>query len=255
MAKMNTPDLKLDHPPIVEAVVDVDCDMPSGFDLATMQGAAHASFGAQYPKLRPQFLEQHHFEAKPDQTAVHSARRAVQSLQFLQDDEKQLVQVRSQGYSFNRLKPYTSLDDYLPEIRRTWDLFVGIASPVQVRVIRLRYINRIPLPFEAGRVELNDYLKIGPRLPDENKLQLVGFFNQHTAMERESGHQVTTVLASQLPENKQLPIIFDNCVASAGTLFTTDWDSIHRMILSLRDLKNRIFRDTLTEPCLSLFRT
>ena len=73
-----------------------------------------------------------------------SVRRGIQALQFLHADEKQLVQVRAQGFSFNRLAPYTSLDDYLPEIERTWHLFVGLASPVQIRVVQLRYINRIP---------------------------------------------------------------------------------------------------------------
>ena len=51
------------------------------------------------------------------------AKRAIQSLQFLHEDEKQLVQVMAQGFSFNRLAPYTSLDDYLPVIQRTWELF------------------------------------------------------------------------------------------------------------------------------------
>lgn len=251
---MSEPELKLAKAPIVEAVVDIDCDMPPAFALAALEGPAREAFRAQYPKFRPQFLEHHRIEGKGDEVTKHSTKRAIQALQFLHDDEKQLVQVRAQGFSFNRLAPYTSLDDYLPEIHRAWELFVGIASPVQIRVVRLRYINRVLLPFTDGRVDLDKYFKVSPRLPDENKLRFAGFLNQHTAVEVGTGHQVNIVLASQPPENEKLPIIFDICVASAGATEAKDWTWILAEIQSLRDLKNRIFRNTLTETCLNLFQ-
>jgi uncharacterized protein (TIGR04255 family) len=251
---MSEPELKLAKAPIVEAVIDVDCDMPPGFDLAALEGPAHEAFRAQYPKFRNQFLEHHRIEPKADEPALHSAKRALHALQFLHDDEKQLVQVRAQGFSFNRLAPYTSLDEYLSEIQRTWELFTGIASPIQIRVIRLRYINRILLPFTGGRVYLDEYFKVSPRLPDEESLQFAGFVNQHTAVEVDTGHEANIVLASQPPENEKLPIIFDICVASAGSAEAKDWAWIVGKIQSLRGLKNRIFKNTLTERCLNLFQ-
>jgi uncharacterized protein (TIGR04255 family) len=246
--------LKLARAPIVEAVIDIDCDMSPGFDLAKLEGPAREAFRADYPKFRSQFLEHHRIESKIDEPAKHSANRALQALQFLHDDEKQLVQVRGQGYSFNRLAPYTSLDDYLCEIQRTWQHFVGIASPVQIRLVRVRYINRILLPFIGRHVVLDDYFKVSPKLPEEDRLQFAGFINQHTAVEVDTGHQVMIVLASQPPENEKLPIIFDICVASAGAAEPQDWDWILAEIQSLRGLKNRIFKKTLSEKCLNQFQ-
>ena len=251
---MSESELKLAKAPIVEAVIDIDCDMPPAFDLAALEGPARKVFLAHYPKFRSQFLEQHRIESKLDEPAKHSAKRAIQALQFLHDDEKQLVQVRSQGFSFNRLAPYTCLDDYLPEIEQTWRLFLGIASPVQVRVVRLRYINRILLPMMAGHVELNDYLRISPRLPDEGKLTFLGFLNQHAAQEVDTGHQANIVLTSQPAEGDKLPIILDNCVAARGPAEPANWPWIIGKIQSLRELKNRIFKNTLTELCLNLFQ-
>jgi uncharacterized protein (TIGR04255 family) len=251
---MSEPELKLANAPIVEAVLDINCDMPAAFDLATLEAPARDAFRAQYPKFRTQYLEQHHIESKADEPAKHVAKRAIQALQFLHDDEKQLVQVRVQGYSFNRLAPYASLDDYLSEIQRTWELFVEIASPVQIRVVQLRYINRILLPLTNGRVALDEYIKLSPKLPDEETLQFTGFLNQHTAVEVDTGRQVNIVLASQPPEKDKLSIIFDICVASAGTATVIDWSWILAEIQSLRGLKNRIFRNTLSDTCLSLFQ-
>ena len=251
---MSASTLKLLHPPIVEAVLDVDCDMSPAFDLAALEKTAREAFQGQYPKFRTQFLEEHRIEQKADQPTQVSAQRRLQAFQFLQEDEKQLVQVRMQGFSFNRLAPYTSLDDYLPEIERAWRLFVSIVSPVQIRVVRLRYINRILLPLINGRVELEHYLKVGPRLPDEDRLRFAGFLNQYAAVEVDTGHQVNIVLTSQPPENDRVPIIFDICVASVETAEPENWAWLLAKIQSLRHLKNRIFRNTLTEQCLNLFQ-
>ena len=251
---MSASELRLPNAPIVEAVMDIGCDMPPSFDLAALEGPSRNRLQHQYPKFRVRLIRQTRIETPPNATPKMSILRGIQAFQFLHPDEKQLVQFRTQGFSFNRLAPYTSLDDYLTEIERTWKLFVELAKPLQIRIVQLRYINRILIPTVTGRVELDDYLKIAPRLPDEGKLMLIGFLNQQTAVEVDTGNQATTVLTSQPQEKDQLPIIFDNCVTSTGTREPEDWARIRSRILSLRDLKNRIFKNTLTEKCLNLFQ-
>jgi uncharacterized protein (TIGR04255 family) len=253
MSKASLPQLR--NPPIVEAVFDVDCDLPPGFDFAALETRLRAQFVDQYPKFRAQFLQEHKIEATEDAQPKISSRLAVQAFQFLDDDEKQLVQVRAQGFSFNRLAPYTSLDDYLPEIERTWRLYVDLVLPVQIRVIRLRYINRILVPMTANTVDLDEFLKIGPRLPEEDRLVLSGFLNQQVAVEKETGHQLNLVLTAQLPVSEKLPVILDITVASVTITEPTDWPNILRLIGTLRSLKNRVFLNTLTAKCIELFQS
>lgn len=185
---MSEQDLKLRNAPIIEAVIDIDCDMPPGLDIKELEEPARNRFRGTYPKFRHKIMHEHKIETKDDAPPEMSFSQKIQAIQFLAEDEKQLVQIRREGFSFNRLAPYSSLDDYLPEIERTWRLFLELASPVQVRVIRLRYINRLLLPLISGQIELDDYLKIAPHLPDEDSLTFVGFLNQHTAMEEETGN-------------------------------------------------------------------
>jgi uncharacterized protein (TIGR04255 family) len=164
------------------------------------------------------------------------------------------VQVRTQGFSFNRLAPYSTLDDYLPEIERTWRLYVEVATPVVTRLVRLRYINRIPLPMEGGKIELDEFLTIGPRLANEPKLNLTGFLVQQTAVETDSGHQVSLVLTAQAPDSGKLPVILDIGVASPLRTEPADWSAIRQTVDSLRRLKNQIFMNTLTDRCIQLFQ-
>ena len=251
---MTDTEYKLPHPPIVEAVLDFECDLPPGQHVASLESRARDCFSDRYPKFRTQFVQVHQIAAKPGESPEVSVQHNVQALQFLQDDEKQLVQVRMEGFSFNRLAPYGSLDDYLPEIERAWRLYVGLAKPVQIREIRMRYINRILLPLVDGQTELEEYLNVAPRLPLENKLTFVGFLNQHAAIEVETGNRVNIVLTTQPPEGDKLPLIFVNSVVSTDPGQPEDWPWILAKIQALRDLKNRIFRRTLTDKCLNLFR-
>jgi uncharacterized protein (TIGR04255 family) len=251
---MGEADLSLSKPPIVEAVLDIECDMPAGYDVAQLEDPARDAYRDRYPTLRKQWIQEHRIEAKLGESPTTSMKRVAQALQFRAEDEKQLVQVRIQGFSFNRLAPYTRLDDYLPEIERTWKLFVTLASPVEVKLVRLRYINRILLPMSGENVELDDYLRTGPRLFDEEAFMFHGFLNQHAVQEIATGHRVNTVLMSQPIEGDDLPLIFDIAVSASGPAEPGDWPWIVGKLGSLRTLKNLVFRKTLTEQCLNLFQ-
>jgi uncharacterized protein (TIGR04255 family) len=251
---MSDTEFKLLRAPIIEAVLDVDCDMPPGFDLAALEGALRDRFRDKYPKFRQQLMQEHTFEAKPDAPPKMSVRHALQSLQFLQEDGKQIVQVRAQGFAFNRLAPYATLDAYLPEVERAWRLFVLIAAPIQIRTVRLRYINRILIPMTDNRVKLEDYLKVYPRLPDEDRLTFIGFLNQHTAVEKDTGNQINIVLTTQPSQDNTLALIFDITVAANAAAEVENWAWLLGQIQALRGLKNRVFRNTLTERCLNLFQ-
>ncbi len=251
---MNAATLELRNAPIVEAVLDIDCDSPPGFDLDALEERARERFRDRYPKSRKRFLHELEFATKAAALSKLATRQTVQALQFLHDDEVQLVQVRAQGFSFNRLAPYSSLDDYLPEIERTWRLYVEMATPVATRIVRLRYINRILVPTEAGKVELDEFLKFGPRLADEKALELRGFLIQHAAIEKDTGHQINLVLTAQAPENEKLPVILDISVANPLREEPDNWPAVRQTVESLRRLKNRIFLNMLTDKCLQLFR-
>ena len=252
---MNELQLSLTTAPIIEAVVDIDCDMPTQSDVDALDVAARAALADWYPTPRRRMLSEHQISAAPNQPLAMTSREGLQALQYFSADEKQLIQFRPAGFSFNRLAPYTSLDDYLSEIERTWRIFVDLAKPVVCRMVRLRYINRIQLPMVDGRVDIDDYLKLAPKLADEQRLTFAGFFNQHSVLEPATGNQVNIVFATQPPSIDLLPIIFDIEAFKEVDCDPGDWLIIAGRIQSLRSLKNLVFANSLTEPCLNLFRS
>ena len=250
---MTDSDLKLNHPPIVEAVLDIDCDVLPGQDFASLQAVAQQAYVRDYPKQRSSFLAEFQIEPLSDGPARIRDTQGIQAFQYLTDDEKQIVQVRPQGFSFNRLAPYTHLDAYMPEIERTFRLFRELASPVQVRAVRLRYINRISLPLVNGKLDMEEYLTIGPRNPDGARMASAGFLIQQTLIEADTKIYVNVVLTNQPVEKDDLPIILDIQASTDVRLEADDWTGIVQHVMALRHLKNHVFWKALTEKCLRLF--
>ena len=105
-----------------------------------------------------------------------------------------------------------------------------------------------------GRVDLDDFFAVGPRLPNVEGLVLTGFFHQHNARETSTGHQVNLVLTAQQPEKAEILVIFDSTVVADSIGNPEEWKPIATRIHSLRGLRNRLFQHTLTERCLEMFR-
>jgi uncharacterized protein (TIGR04255 family) len=243
----------LNNAPIIEVILDIDCDLPPSFQLQAAEPELRSLLGDAYPKTRHQMVQEHQILPQTDAPPQISLRRGVKAVQFLSVDERQIVQLRAGGFSFNRLAPYTQLNDYLPEIERTWRLFIEKTEPVLIRRVGLRTINKIQLPLSQGTVILEDYIETAPRLPDEKSLTFVGFLNQHRAAEPATGNNVNIVLTTLEAEAEQLPLILDIDAFRHVQLESASWSELLEILMSLRDLKNRVFRNSLTERCLNLF--
>ena len=257
MSELDTPNAThLLKNPIVEAVVDIDCVLPPTFDLAAIEPVATAAWGSDYPVLRQQHMHETMIEGPIEGPEIQT-RSGLQALMFTTVDGQQIVQARLGGYSFNRLAGYTSFDDYLPEIERTWRAYTVFAGPIQVRQIGLRYINRIGLPRQAdGRVKLDDHLALGPQLADDS-LIFTGFLHRHAVLDPATGNQATITLTTHPPvggTTDDMPIILDIAANAVAGLEIADWPGIDARLRSLRLLKNRIFERTLTPRCLQRYR-
>lgn len=246
-------DQRLDNAPIIEAIVDIDCDLPPSYNLRALEDAAHNPLREQYPVMQRRFMQEVRIEAGKEGSFDQQVRQDVDALQFLAPDRKQLVQFRLDGFSFNRLAPYSTLDDYKSDIRTGWQAFLDVVAPVQIRTVRLRYINRIMIPVTETHVDLNAYFRVAPSQPADPGLRLSSFVNQYTATDPETGHYSTVVLASQQREGGELPIIFDNTALSTRAIDPDDWTTLWNEIQAVRYLKNRVFYNTLEDKCLRLF--
>ena len=181
--------LDLKNAPIIEAVIEFHCELPPGQDRSGWETALNQRFVAEYPQCQAQHLQEVQFQVGigGDVPAAKAVRQGVHGFRHLSADGKQLVQCRIDGFFFNRLSPYTSFDNYLPEALRCWDLYREVAEPVIVRQVCLRYINRLLLPLTEGQLSLGKYLKNPPVMAtpaDGEPFSFVEFVHQHQMARR-----------------------------------------------------------------------
>lgn len=241
-------------PPIVEAVVDIDVEMRPGFVLVDAQDRLAAAFADGYPVTRTRQVETHEIHPQSGSVGEVRSRSALESLMFLQADEKQLLQARRRGFTFNRLAPYAGFNQYQAEIEHRWRQFRAVVDPLRVTAIRMRYINRIELPLVEGRVDLDQYLKIGPRAPIEDAFEFARFNSRSLMFEKRTGVQVGLSLASLPAVAGQLPLILDIETVLPEELESADLPNLADRLATLRVTRNRVFLASLGEKCLALFQ-
>jgi uncharacterized protein (TIGR04255 family) len=80
----------LPRAPIVEAVVDIDCELPVGMDLAAMEDRICQHFSSDYPRFRRQMVGHHEVKASVEAPPEFSVQSTLRAYQFLKEDERQL---------------------------------------------------------------------------------------------------------------------------------------------------------------------
>jgi len=249
----------LDNPPIVEAIVGIECELPPRLTLAALEERAVESLKGTYPKLQKKMMHQFQIRKDGGGAPEHTFKNeALEALLLRSEDEKQLTQFRRTGYSFNRLAPYPDegMDAFFHEIQRTWENYCQIAEPIRIRKIGLRMINRLGLPLGAGgSLELDEYLEAGPQMPklDDRKLSFSGFLNQYQVADQDSTQRANVILANQGVKDGKLTVLLDIEAFDPQPTDSLDWPYVSSVLTSLRGLKNDLFRKTITPSCLKLF--
>jgi uncharacterized protein (TIGR04255 family) len=155
------------------------------------------------------------------------------------------------GFTFNRLKPYTSWEHILPEALRLWEVYVGLANPQGITRLALRYINHLNLPRPG--VELDDYIVTAPRVPPSVP-QLLSSFITRLVLEHPKGRMkanVTEALEVGV-ETAAHSLLFDIDVFRIDQLEINS-AAIAGALGGLREYKNDIFFGSLTEQFVEVF--
>ena len=175
----------------------------------------------------------------------------LQGYFFKTSDKKTIAQFRVDGFTFNRLHPYTSWEELFPQAMDLWRVYSSIAKPDVITRLAVRYINRIVLP--AGPTAFETYLRTAPVIPPELPQYISGFLTRVTIHDPKTdiGAHVAQALEASPPGN-QLAVILD-IDAYKQREFPTDDPAIEQTFGQLRAFKNLIFFNSLTDDTIKGF--
>ncbi|HXH84143.1 MAG TPA: TIGR04255 family protein [Candidatus Tectomicrobia bacterium] len=217
--------------PIAEALLDIPRPLPIREERVRWQG--HILVG-------PAVVQQ-------------AVARGPDGVLFRSVDERRIVQVRQDGYTFNWLKPHETWEAFRDEARTHWERYREAFRPGAVTRLGLRYINRLelPLPSQDFREFVTTAPDIAPGLPQGLNTFFMRLEIPHG--ERHLLAIITETMQAPLDEGRRLPFIFDIDIVREGALepgAPVVWEAFEAM----REYKNEIFFASMTSKAKDLFR-
>ena len=169
-------------------------------------------------------------------------------------DTNKIVQVRRDGFTFNKLKPYSSWNEFSAEAQELWELYYEIIKPSKIVRLAVRYINRIEIPNTC--INLRDYFLTVPEISKSLNRDFSKFFLR-LEMPDLKNDAMAILIETIAPIKsgdvlKVIPIVFDIDVFKKVNFDKND-PKIWGIMELLRSIKNDIFENSLTDKAKSMF--
>jgi uncharacterized protein (TIGR04255 family) len=236
---------KLPNPPAVEAILDVKVVFPKGVDLTAL-AALHEAFKDAHPRKEEMRAMEFGFQQEiGSQPRTLTRDHGVIGYRFFSKDGKELVQCRKDGFTFNRLKPYTGWADVEAKAASAWSVYRSAFPQAQIARVALRYINQILVPMPTPPLNLDEYFTVNLPGPKVDGLSFVGFIGQSVLLDHATGLEAKWIFAHQPnPDPVKLSIVLDiDIFAQGAKALETDVPVLWQ---TMRGLKNRLFFGSIT---------
>lgn len=243
----------LKNAPIREAILDIRVELPANSDSAKLL-SVHPKIEKQYPKKQTQWKGQFEIQLSKSGTPIHptNIEKAINGYLYQSDNDKQLVQFRLDGFTFNRMAPYENWEKLRDEARTLWDLYVDTILPKSITRVALRYINHLAIPLPIR--EFDEYLTAPPSVPKTLPQGVNSFLTRIVINETQMrAAAIVTQALEKIIKPDIIPIILDIDVIKEAPFKTRDpeiWETFEK----LRTFKNQIFFESVTEKTLELFQ-
>lgn len=237
--------------PIAEALLDIQAKLSPDVDLARLATFQEA-IRDRYPTRRERSSWQAGFEIKAGGSVeIAPSEGRPDGCLFSSTDGRQIVQVRLDGFTFNRLKPYDKWEPFRDEARQHWERYIALTNPSAVSRVALRYINRLELPIPVR--DFNEYVLTSPEIAPGLPQGLSGVFMRLEVPYEAFNCTAIITETMEPPQGDILPFIFDVDVYRIGA-FETRGEDVWNAFEQLRNAKNEIFFKSITKKAEEMFR-
>ena len=242
----------LSNPPIRELVIDIRTIVPEEFKPKKFK-AIHKSIGKSYPFIEERHKVEGHIGFGPNADKQLPLSPTFVGYVFKSKSEKNLVQFRSDGFTINKIKPYSGWGTELKKAMKFWPEYVRIAKPQKISRIAVRAINDVV--FDLKEHSLDELFVIAPKFPrTKSPLQVPNFFHRTGFVDPESDIRATLLHTFEGKMDKtKINFVLDIDVYREQEVAVDD-PSLWEQFEQLNNLKDELFFNCLTAKGLELFR-
>lgn len=245
----NIPFPTLSRPPIVEGLIDFRLrpeQQVTTDKLLELEGPLMET----YPVKQDIRTVQAAFQIGVDAGPPTSSTQLI-GYRYESQEQSFVLQARLDGFTLSRLTPYSNWDELLQEAKRLWTLYSAVVGPSTILRIDVRYINRLHLL--GSLIDFDDYLAMGPRIPEGLPQSLAEFLTRNVVPfpEENATMILTQALESFDPGSTGISILLDIDVYQEGA-YDSAGEEFWNVLATLRHLKNKAFFGSITEKTLQL---
>jgi uncharacterized protein (TIGR04255 family) len=154
------------------------------------------------------------------------------------------------GFTFSRLEPYDTWEEMKEEAVRLWEIYAASVSPDPITSVGTRYINVLKLPLNR---ELKEYLTAPPTIPEGLNQELSSFLTRVEIRDPAIGSHGILTQALEGVRKDNAPIVLDIDVFITRQFDPQD-EEFWYCLDQLRDFKNTVFFESITEKTTELFQ-
>jgi uncharacterized protein (TIGR04255 family) len=239
----------LSKAPITEALIDIRATLPNQNRDMRHLAALADQFRSDYPEKKTihEFQYKVKFGAQP--TEQKTTKQEL-GYRLASRDNTQVIQAAVGGLTFSRLPPYQEWAQLRDEAKRVWKIYAEDVRPENITRVATRYINKLELP--GPHVDFDHYLNYVPRVPSALPQLLGGFFSRVVVPDPKSD---CTAIMTQMfqPSQKESEIVVILDIDVFRERLITEEADVWSTLESLRNLKNLLFFDSITEECVRLY--
>lgn len=235
----------LSRAPLTEAVVDIRVPPHSPSVREALEALADG-LRDDYPIKSEQEQVGAHVEFALGEVVTEPIANRFHGFFCRSGDGLSIAQFRVDGFTYNRLRPYTSWDQLFPEAMRLWRLYCEAIPCEGVSRLGLRYINHLSIP--SGST-LTDYVSLAPGTPSRLPGYVQEFLTRIVLYEADDdlAAAVTVVLEPTGAEEESVLLDVD---AFREMQSTADDQEVEETFRALHDFKNQIFFNSVTDTIL-----
>lgn len=236
--------------PITEAVIDLRLQTEVPLNLVLCRSQL-ADLG--YQDAEPLQAFQARITVEQGRALPPDTRSEQIGTQYRTPDGRQVVQLRKNGISFHRLEPYTSWEEIFPQAKVLWETYCDeLPETAWFSRAAVRFVNRLQLPMPVAN--LSEYLEAPPSVPRALPQALRGFLTRVVIADHESGATALITQAVEPPavDSAHLVVLLDIDTYMEG-IFQPKDPMVDKALWTLREFKNRIFFESVTETATRLF--
>ncbi len=228
--------------PITEAIIDLRVTLPDGFSVDDLANI-HSHITDRFPTREPIHTASLMFQSGP--SIKIDANQEHHGFLFRSEDGLRILQAKLSGFTFNRLAPYNTWEEFSASARQLWEVYKDVCKPSSVTRAAVRFINRLNLP--GPTLDFKEYLRTVPEVAPDLPQGLSSFFMQLQIPQDDLNCMLIINEAFTPPTSPELVSVILDFDLFREHVWQSDDEAIWRFLEELRQRKNLAFEASITD--------